>query len=231
MNGMELFSPEFFAALVSIIIIDLVLAGDNAIVIGMAARNLPKSQQKKVIWWGIAGAIVVRSLLTLGVFWLLQIPGLLLAGGLLLIWISYKLLVEEKKHEVQEAKNLFGAVRTIVIADTVMGLDNVLAVAGAAHENWLLVVLGLLVSIPIVVWGSTLFLRLVDRFPAIIYIGAGVLAWTAGKMIVDERLVHSFFDANPQFKYLLIAVIIVGVIAAGRMTNARKEKKRAEEAP
>jgi YjbE family integral membrane protein len=220
---MDPFSPEFFTALLSIIVIDLVLAGDNAIVIGMAARNLPKSQQKKVIWWGIAGAVVVRTLLTLSVYWLLQIPGLLLAGGLLLIWIAYKLLVEEKKHEVQEAKNLFGAIRTIVIADTVMGLDNVLAVAGAAHDSWLLVVLGLVVSIPIVVWGSTLFLKLVDRFPAIIYIGAGVLAWTAGKMIVDERLLHAFFEANPVIKYALIAVIIIGVIAAGRLKKHRKQ--------
>src|SRR4051812_31102799 len=128
---------EFLTALLSIIMIDLVLAGDNAIVIGLAARNLPKNLQKKVIIWGTVGAIAIRALATVIVVWLLKIPGLLVIGGVLLIWIAYKLLVEEKGHDVQAGNGFWAAIRTIIIADALMGLDNVLAVAGAAHGNYL----------------------------------------------------------------------------------------------
>ncbi|KJB88835.1 membrane protein [Paenibacillus sp. E194] len=224
---MDFFTPEFWSALMAIVVIDLVLAGDNAIVIGLTARNLPKEQQKKVIFWGTFGAIALRSLLTLAVVWLLKIPGLLLAGGLLLVWIAYKLLVEEKSHDVGSAGSLLAAIKTIIIADTVMGLDNVLAVAGAAHGDFVLVVLGLLISVPIVVWGSTLIIKWVERFPIIIYIGAGVLAWTAAKMIVDEPMVKGFFTANPVLKWGLIVVIIVGVLAAGRMKKQKQVKQAA----
>lgn len=224
---MDFLSADFWSALLAIVVIDLVLAGDNAIVIGLSARNLPKDQQKKVIFWGTAGAIIVRSLLTFVVVWLLKIPGLLIIGGVLLIWIAYKLLVEEKKHDVVTAANLWGAVRTIVIADTVMGLDNVLAVAGAAHGEFLLVVLGLLISVPIVVWGSTLILKWVDRFPIIIYIGSGVLAWTASKMIVDEPLLKDFFTENVELKWILMTVIIIGVLALGRMKKGKQLKQNA----
>ncbi|MCE3023197.1 YjbE family putative metal transport protein, partial [Staphylococcus pasteuri] len=131
-------------------------------------------QQKKVIIWGTVGAIFIRILATLVVVWLLNIPGLLLLGGLLLIWIAYKLLVKEKNHDdIKAEKSLWNAVRTIIIADAAMGLDNVLAVAGAAHGSFLLVVLGLLISVPVVVWGSTLIISWIERFPSLIYIGAG----------------------------------------------------------
>lgn len=221
---MELFSAEFFSALLAIIVIDLVLAGDNAIVIGLAARNLPKQHQKKVIFWGTFGAIAVRSILTILVVQLLKIPGLLVAGGLFLIWIAYKLLIDESKHDnIDPAKSMWAAIRTIIIADTVMGLDNVLAVAGAADGEFILVILGLLISVPIVVWGSTLILKFIDRFPFIVYIGSGVLAWTASKMIVDEPLIISFFESYPIIKWLLIVVIIVGVLAAGWLTNQKKK--------
>jgi YjbE family integral membrane protein len=218
---MELFSPEFWSALLSIIIIDLVLAGDNAIVIGLAARNLPKEMQTKVIIWGTVGAIVIRAVATLAVVWLLKIPGLLLVGGILLIWISYKLLTEEKGHDVKAAQNFWAAIRTIVIADALMGLDNVLAVAGAAHGDFLLVIIGLLISIPIVVWGSTLILKWVDRFPVIITIGAGVLAYTATKMIVDEQFLKGFFDANPVIKWGFVAVVVIGVLLLGKRKKNR----------
>ncbi|MCQ6561431.1 TerC family protein [Paenibacillus mendelii] len=224
---MELFSPEFWSALLAIVVIDLVLAGDNAIVIGLSARNLPKEHQKKVILFGTIGAIAIRSLLTLVVVWLLKIPGLLLVGGLLLVWIAYKLLVEEKNHDVKSAVNLWAAVRTIVVADTVMGLDNVLAVAGAAHGDFLLVVIGLLISVPIVVWGSTLILKWVERFPIIIYIGSGVLAWTASKMIVDEPFMKSFFEENVLLKWGISIVLVVGVLLMGRM---KKQKQVAQKA-
>lgn len=209
-------TAEFWTALLAIVIIDLVLAGDNAIVIGLSARNLPKDQQKKVVFWGTFGAIAIRSLLTLIAVWLLKIPGLLLIGGVLLIWIAYKLIVEEKKHDVKSAGNLLSAIKTIVIADTVMGMDNVLAVAGAAHGNFILVVLGLLISVPIIVWGSTLIIKWVERFPIIIYIGSAVLAWTASKMIVDEPIIKEFFAGNPWMQWGLSVVIVIGVLLLGR---------------
>ncbi|MEQ8235947.1 MAG: TerC family protein [Syntrophomonadaceae bacterium] len=226
---MEIFTTEFWSIVFSIVIIDLVLAGDNAIVIGLAARHVPKQHQKKVILWGTAGAIVVRSLLTLIVVWLLNIPGLLLAGGLLLVWIAYKLLVQEKKHGGMElGDNLWSAVKTIVIADVVMGLDNVLAVAGAAHGSFLLVVVGLLISIPIVVWGSTIILTWVERYPSIIYLGAGVLAWTAAKMIADEPLLNQLFLDYSMLKLGLGPLVVTAVLLLGAIRN-RKTKADHEE--
>ena len=153
---MELFSAEFFSALLAIIVIDLVLAGDNAIVIALAARNLPADLRKKAIIWGAVGAIAVRTAMTLVVVWLLKVPGLMLLGGVLLVWIAYKLLADNDGdgHDVSAANSFWGAMKTIVVADAVMGLDNVLAVAGASHGSFMLVVIGLLISIPIVIWGS-----------------------------------------------------------------------------
>jgi YjbE family integral membrane protein len=221
---MELFSPQFFSALLAIIIIDLVLAGDNAIVIALAARKLPQHLQMKAVVWGTAGAIAVRVAMTLIVVALLRIPGLMLAGGVLLIWIAYKLLAEddEDEHDAAQGSTVTGfwsAIRTIMIADAVMGLDNVLGVAGAAGGSFLLVVIGLLISIPIMVWGSTLILRIVDRYPAIIYIGAGVLAWTSAKMILHEPLVKTRVESMPWVPWLLYAVIIGGVLGAGWWRN------------
>nr|WP_232345518.1 TerC family protein [Paenactinomyces guangxiensis] len=209
--------------MISIIIIDLVLAGDNAIVIGLAARNLPKEKQKQVIWLGTAGAILMRLLATLAVVWLLKIPGLLLIGGILLIWIAYKLLTEEKDHDVKAGENMWAAIRTIVIADTVMGLDNVLAVAGAAHNNYLLVIIGLLITVPIVVWGSTLFLRLMEKFPALITIGSAVLAFTAAKMIVDEKFLQPFFKESILYEYGFIVLVILGVVLVGKWVKSKKK--------
>jgi YjbE family integral membrane protein len=217
---MEWLSAEFFTALLSIILIDLVLAGDNAIVIGMAARNLDKSTQTKVIVWGTIGAIIIRAAATLVVVVLLQIPGLLLTGGLLLLWIAYRLLTEKKNHDGMDAKeSMWAVIRTIIIADAVMGLDNVIAVAGAAHGEFSLVIIGLLVSVPIVVWGSTLFIRWIETYPWIIYIGAGVLTLTAGKMITGETFLAPFFDANPFGKWMLIGALIAAVLAAGKWTK------------
>lgn len=217
---MEFLSGEFLTALLSIIVIDLVLAGDNAIVIGLAARRLPKDQQKKVIVLGTLGAIVIRAIATLAVVWLLKIPGLLLIGGILLIGIAFKLLVDKKDHNVKQGKNFWEAIRTIIVADALMGLDNVLAVAGAAHNSFLLVLLGLMISIPIVVWGSTLILKLVDRFPVVITIGAAVLAWTATKMIVDEPMIKAYFE-NPMLKYGFELVIVAAVVGLGKVKKRK----------
>ncbi len=216
---LELFSPEFFSALLAIIVIDLVLAGDNAIVIAMAAKNLPAELQKKAIIWGAVGAIAVRSAMTLVVVYLLNIPGLMLVGGLLLVWIAYKLLVPANDGEDgndHASTSFWGAMKTIVIADAVMGLDNVLAVAGASHGSYLLVVLGLLISIPVVIWGSTQILKLVERYPSITYLGAGVLAWTAAKMMISEPFVRDLqVFQNPVFDYAIQLLVIVGVLFGG----------------
>ncbi|NML16242.1 TerC family protein [Azohydromonas caseinilytica] len=221
---MEFFSPAWFSALAAIVLIDLVLAGDNAIVIALAARSLPTHLQRKAIVWGTVGAIVMRSLMTLGVVWLLQIPGLMLVGGLGLVWIAYKLLVphaEEGGHGGPTANTFWGAMRTIVIADALMGVDNVLGVAGAAHGAFDLVVIGLLISVPIVVWGSSVVLKLVERFPAITYIGAGVLAFTAAKMIVGEPLLDAVFDPHLSARIAAYAVLVVGVLGAGWLATRR----------
>jgi YjbE family integral membrane protein len=222
-------SPEFLSALLAIIVIDLVLAGDNAIVIALAARNLPKELQKRAVIWGSFGAVAVRASLTVAVLWLLEVPGLMLAGGILLLWIAYKLLAGSEGngegHEVAPAKTFWGAMRTIVIADAVMGLDNVLAVAGAAHGSVLLVVTGLLISIPIVVWGSTLILHWIERFPALLYIGGAVLAWTSAKMIADEPLYQDWLDARPGLKSLLFIAAVGGVLGLSWLRNRRAKAK------
>ncbi|QQE73233.1 TerC family protein [Brevibacillus composti] len=224
-----LLTPAFWSALLAIIVIDLVLAGDNALVIGMAARNLPAHQQKKAIIWGTVGAVVIRAAATLAVVWLLKIPGLLLVGGLMLIWIAMKLLVQQDGHEsVKAGSSLGSAIWTIVVADAVMGLDNVIAVAGAAHGSFLLVVLGLVISVPVMVWGSTLVLKLMERYPAVIYIGSAVLAYTAGSMITSEPFIKTFFVQYPALKWVLIAVIVVGVLLIGRMKD-QAQKRVAEQ--
>ena len=215
---MEILSATWLSALLAIVLIDLVLAGDNAIVIALAARKLPAHLQKRAIVWGTLGAIVVRSLMTIGVVWLLKIPGLMLLGGLGLVWIAYKLLVPEQSGHAEHttgANTFWGAMKTIVIADALMGVDNVLGVAGAAKGAFDLVVIGLLISVPIVVWGSTLVLRLVERFPIITYLGAGVLAYTAAHMIVSEPLLDDVFDPNMPIRVVTHAVLIAGVLGAG----------------
>jgi YjbE family integral membrane protein len=229
---MDFFSPDFLSALVAIIIIDLVLAGDNAIVIALAARKLPKELQRQAIIWGTVGAIAVRVVTTLVVVKLLKIPGLQLVGGLFLIWIAYKLLAADDDHDEDElarsviTTTFWAAIRTIIVADAVMGLDNVLGVAGAAGGSYLLVVLGLLISIPIMVGGSALILRLVDRYPVTVYLGAGVLAWTAAKMIVEEPLLKAWFSANAWALWLVYLVIIGGVLLGGWLHNRSRTTAR-----
>ncbi|MEY4495498.1 MAG: hypothetical protein RL744_562 [Pseudomonadota bacterium] len=221
---MELFSPEFFSALLAIIVIDLVLAGDNAIVIAMAARNLPAHLQKKAIIWGAVGAIAVRSAMTLLVVYLLKIPGLMLIGGLLLVWIAYRLLNPEQENDEhgQASTTFWGAMKTIVIADAIMGLDNVLAVAGASHGSYVLVVLGLLISIPVVIWGSTQILKLVERYPSVTYLGAGVLAWTAAKMMVSEPISQEWLASHSSaLEYVIQVVVVLGVLTSGFIRSRR----------
>jgi YjbE family integral membrane protein len=218
---------EFLSALAAIVVIDLVLAGDNAIVIALAARNLPKAHQRRAIVWGTLGAIAVRASLTVGVLWLLAIPGLSVAGGALLAWIAYRLLAgdEGKSEGVKPAQGFWPAIRTIVVADAVMGLDNVLGVAGAAHGSVLLVVLGLLISVPIMVWGSRLILRVLERFPALLYAGGAVLAWTSAKMIVDEKIVAEALAGQPVFRAAIYVAMIAAVLGLAALRNRLSAKE------
>jgi len=223
MEIMGLTLAQLVSGVLSIVIIDLVLAGDNAIVIGMACRNLHKSVQMKAIVFGTAGAVVIRILATIAVVWLLQIQGLKLAGGLLLVWISYKLLVKDEDSSNVKAQNsMLKAIITIIVADAVMGIDNILAVAGASHGSYNLVIFGLAISIPIMVFCSTLIIKLMNRFPIIVDIGAAVIAYTAAKMITEEPIIHQFF-LNPGLKYGFIILVIAGVLLLGR----RKKQKTA----
>jgi YjbE family integral membrane protein len=223
---MDMFSTPWWSALLAIVLIDLVLAGDNAIVIALAARNLPAQLKRKAIIWGTVGAIVVRSAMTVGVVWLLQIPGLMLAGGLGLVWIAYQLLADQGDdgEHGESASTFWGAMKTIIVADALMGVDNVLGVAGAAHGAFDLVIIGLLVSVPIVVLGSSVVLKLVERYPSIIVLGAAVLAFTAAQMMVSEPLLAEYMGnakagltQDQQFgRWAVYAVTIAGVLLAGR---------------
>jgi len=231
---MDFLSASWWSALLAIVLIDLVLAGDNAIVIALAARNLPPHLKTKAIVWGTVGAIGVRSLMTLGVVWLLKIPGLMLIGGLGLVWVAYKLLADDDgdEHSGPTASTFWGAMKTIIVADALMGVDNVLGVAGAAHGAFDLVIIGLLISVPIVVFGSSVVLKLVERFPIIIQAGAAVLAFTAAKMMVSEPLLQRIFGlasateatltpAQSAARWAVYLLVIVGVLAAGRWRKRR----------
>lgn len=226
---MEFFSAPWWSALLAIVLIDLVLAGDNAIVIALAARGLPAALQRKAIVWGTVGAIAVRSLMTLGVVWLLQVPGLMLLGGLGLLWIAYRLLAPGGHDAAHgpDTHSFWGAMRTIVVADALMGIDNVLGIAGAAHGAFDLVLVGLLISVPIMVFGSGLVLRLVERFPWIQQVGAAVLAFTAVKMVLDEPLLQGLLDPAPdlwhdRLRWLICALGVGGVLLAGRLHSRQR---------
>ena len=224
----------WWSALLAIILIDLVLAGDNAIVIALAARNLPPEHQNKAILWGTVGAIVIRSVMTVGVVWLLKIPGLMLVGGLGLLWIAYKLITDtsEEEHQGGTATTFWGAMKTIIVADALMGVDNVLGVAGAANGDFTLVVIGLLISIPIVVLGSKLVLQLVEKWPVIINLGAAVLAFTAAQMVINEKLLDPIFDGGETINLIArgatYAVAVVGVLGLGWLATRKQENPETE---
>lgn len=202
-------TPEFWSALLAILLIDLVLAGDNAIVIGMAARNVAKDLRRRVIFAGTFGAIAIRVVATVGVVHLLEIPGLLLVGGIALLYIAYNLLADSKDHEIAAKSHFWAAVRTIVIADAVMGLDNVLAVAGASHGSTLLVVIGLALTIPLVVWGSTIFVNLIEKYPLILTIGALVIAGTAISMILNDPFTQRFIVLETWQAWTMKSIVFI----------------------
>lgn len=213
---------QFLTALGIIIMIDLILGGDNAVVIALASRNLPSHQRNKAILYGTGLAIVVRIAFTLVAVWLLSVPFLMLVGGLLLIWIAVNLLIEKNGNELIKSEyTLLAAIKTIVIADVVMGVDNVLAIAGASHGNIWLVTLGLLISIPIIVWGSKLILKLLDRYPSIVYFGAAILAYTAGGMITHEPMLQEVMKAESYLIWLIPIFAICAVLMVGYLKNQK----------
>ena len=219
---MEILSLEFFMAIGTLVLLDLLLGGDNAVVIAMAANKLPAELRRKAIIIGTGGAVVIRLVMTLAAVWLLTIPYLQAIGGLILRPIAVKLLLPEKKDEhVTASDSLMGAVKTIIIADAAMGVDNVLAIAGASHGSFLLVVLGFLISIPIIVGGSTVIGRIMDRFPVVLYAGAGLLGWTAGSMIMHDQMVSSLIGWGDGSALIVQAVLAAGVIAAGLLLSRR----------
>ncbi len=206
---------EFLIALSQIMMVNIVLSGDNAVVIAMASRCLPAKQQKMAILWGSAGAIGLRVVLTLVAVTLLKIPYLQFAGGLLLVWIGIKLLLEEEHSEgIQASDSLWAAVKTIIIADIVMSLDNTLAIAAIARDNYLLLGVGLALSIPLIIFGSKILVVLMSRFPIIVYIGAGLIAWTAGEMMIDDpKLGSHILEYTPH--WLLPAAITALTVGLG----------------
>ncbi len=208
---MDFTSATWWAALGSIVLANVVLSGDNAVVIALAARALPAHQQSKAIFWGSAAAIVMRIVLTLIAVQLLVLPYLKLIGGLLLLYIGVSLLSEDTGSDVdsQETGGLLAAIRTILVADLVMSLDNVLAVAAAAKGNVTLLVIGLGVSIPLIIFGSTLVMRLMERFPLIITLGAALLGFLAGEMLLTDPAVAGYFGELPH-----AAIDIAGVVGA-----------------
>jgi YjbE family integral membrane protein len=209
-------TPEFWIALSQIIMINIVLSGDNAVVIALASRSLPPAQQKKAIMFGSVGAILLRVVLTFFAVYLLSLPYLKLIGAALLLWIGIGLLKGDGEEEHMEShSSLAAAIKTIIVADLVMSLDNVLGVAAAAKGNVVLLVVGLVISVPLIIYGSTLILKLMARFPVIITIGAGLLGWVAGEMAVSDPSVHAWVENGRQSLHTIApvagALLVVGL--------------------
>jgi len=220
---LEIFGLSF-AILLEVIFINIVLSGDNAVVIAMASRNIPKGQQKKAIFWGTVGAIILRLIFAVIIVQLLELPFVTFVGGLLLVYIAIKLLiVEEDDHTREGGTSFITAVKTIITADAVMSLDNVLAIAGAVEGNIAGITVGILASIPIVVFGSHLMLKAMGKYPIITYAGAGILAWTAGEMMANEPKFEPILPNN--FHLLVPTTITVLVIGFGYIISRAKTTK------
>lgn len=216
-------SVDFWIGLLKIIWINIILSGDNAVVIALAARSLPPVQQRKAIFWGTAAAVILRVALTVVAAKLLELPYLQIAGGLLLLWIGVQLLGDDDGGEGEEKHhgNLFSAIRTILIADLIMSLDNVIGVAAAANGNIPLLVIGLAIAIPIVIFGSTLMIKIMERFPVIVTVGAGLIGWVGGEAIVSDQVLKGWFPGHSVQFYLAAAVGAAFVIAVGKFMQRR----------
>ena len=218
-------TPDFWIGLLKIIWINIILSGDNAVVIALAARSLPEHQQKKAIMFGSGAAVVLRIVLTVVAAKLLALSYLQIIGGLLLLWIGTQLLGGEDEDEGEggEKSGLWVAIRTILIADLVMSLDNVIAVAAAAKGNMVLLILGLAISIPLVVFGSKLMIKLMDRFPVIITLGAALIGWVGGETIVSDVALQSIVENNHWMHTAFPALGAALVLAIGKLTGGKKE--------
>ena len=219
----QLQNADFWIGLIKIVWINIILSGDNAVVIAMAARSLPPAQQQKAVLFGSGAAVVLRIVLTVVAAKLLGLPFLQIVGGLLLLWIGLQLLGEEDEGEGEskEYGSLFAAVRTILIADLVMSLDNVIAVAAAAQGNTTLLILGLAISIPLVIFGSTLMIKLMERFPIIVMLGAALIGWVGGETIVNDVFLRDVLVANPWLHYAAAAAGAAFVVFGGRWLQRR----------
>lgn len=215
---------DFLLGLLNIMVINLVLSGDNAVVIAMASMNLPEKQRKKAVTWGTAGAIILRVILTIVAVYLLKIPLIQAIGGLLLAWIAVQLLMPEDHggDDLEGSADFWKALRTIIWADFLMSLDNVLAVAGAAQGNFTLLILGLVTSIPIIMLGSTLLAKLMQRYPVLVYVGSGILAWTAGEMITKDQIVAPYIHNLHLPEILVPVVLTLVVLVVGYFLRQRK---------
>ena len=225
-------NPQTWTGLMQIVVADILLSGDNALVIALACRSLPAHQQKRAIIFGGAAAIGLRVMLTAFAVYLLTLPYLKLIGGLLLLWIAVKLLIPEDGGDdgIESSDNLWTAIKTILIADLVMSLDNVIAVAAAAKGSITLLILGLAISIPLVVFGATMLMKLMERFPIIITIGAGLLGWVAGDMAVTDPVVKDWVNANAAWLHVAAPALgAVLVIVVGRWLAARAQARRMKE--
>ena len=223
-----LFTPESWAALLKIIGINIVLSGDNAVVIALACRSLPEKQRKMGVLFGSVGAIVLRIILTFFAVYLMNLPYLKIVGALLLLWIGVKLILPEEGEggNISANDNLMAAVRTIIIADFVMSLDNVIGVAAAANGNVPLIVIGLLISIPIIIFGSTLIMKVMDQFPIIITIGGGLLGYVAGEMAVTDNAISGWIEQHAHFLHTWLPIAgAVFVVALGKLLASRMESK------
>lgn len=231
---MEMLTSSFFwLTLGQIILINIVLSGDNAVVIALAARSLPAHQQKQAVFWGAGAAVVMRILLTIIAVELLRWPYLKIIGAVLLFWIAVKLLVPEDDEEnVQSSDNLFKAIKTILIADLVMSLDNVIGVAAAAKGNTTLLVIGLAISIPLVIFGATMLMRLMERWPVIITIGAGLLGWVAGEMLITDPAIAEWVNGNAHWLHTVAPAFgAAAVIALGKwITTFRTPREITQQA-
>ncbi|MDQ0192606.1 TerC family protein [Paenibacillus wynnii] len=203
--------------LAEILMVNLVLSGDNAMVIALASKNLPEKHRKTAVWWGAAGAVFLRCVLTFAAVFLLKIPYIQAGGGLLLLWISFKLLLEEDENlRVVEGGTIWRAIRTILLADFIMSLDNVLAIAGLAKGNLSLIVIGIALSIPIVVWGSAIIVNWLHRFPVLVFIGAYILAFTSGEMLLQDAKFGAIISLLlPTIHTILPIILGVTVVITG----------------
>jgi len=221
-------TPEFWLALSQIILINIVLSGDNAVVIALASRSLPPSQQKKAILFGSVGAIVLRVVLTFFAIYLLSLPYLKLVGAALLLWIGIGLLTgDDEGADLEGHSNLFAAIKTIIVADLVMSLDNVIGVAAAAKGNIVLLVAGLVISIPLIIYGSTVILKLMNRFPIIITFVPGLWGWVAGEMAFSDPSIAGWASRHHDLHLVLPVTGAVLVVALGKWMESRAASSQA----